>query len=304
MASPDRVQRRREQRARLRRRRIAALVAFGGVLALVLALLAGGSGGNGGGSRRTAAGGSPHAARGHHGANAGAEDAAVRRLAAIGLPVYCGGRAKPLVALTYDDGPGPYTKLMIAKLRKHHARATFFLVGKSIRAYPTLARLERPVAALADHTQTHPFLPGLSQSAMTAEIKGARALITQNSGQRVVDLFRPPYGAHNGAVDREARALGMLEVIWTIDSADSLGADYAGISRNVIRGLRPGAIILMHENRGQTIRASLTILPALARKHLRAVTLPELLAQDPPTAAQLRAGPRGCGSTFSGRTGA
>jgi hypothetical protein len=59
--------------------------------------------------------------------------------------------------------------------------------------------------------------------------------------------------------------------------------------------MRPGAIILMHENRGQTIRALTTLLPALRRRHLRSVSLPELLATDSPSVAQLRAGEGACG---------
>jgi peptidoglycan/xylan/chitin deacetylase (PgdA/CDA1 family) len=130
---------------------------------------------------------------------------------------------------------------------------------------------------------------------MAGQIAQARTLIEQSSGQRV-GVFRPPYGARNAAIDAQARALGLVDVIWTVDSADSLGADYAGIARNVIAGLRPGSIILMHENRGQTIRALATIIPALARSGLRTVTVPELLSADPPSAAQLRAGGLGCGT--------
>src|SRR5947199_7469979 len=87
----------------------------------------------------------------------------------------------------------------------------------------------------------------------------------------------------------------MLEVIWTMDSRDSLGAEWNGIIENVEAGLHPGSIILMHENRGQTIRALTTLLPELKRRHLRSVSLPELLATDPPSLAQLRRGPDGCG---------
>jgi peptidoglycan/xylan/chitin deacetylase (PgdA/CDA1 family) len=83
-------------------------------------------------------------------------------------------------------------------------------------------------------------------------------------------------------------------VLWNVDSGDSLGAEYAGIEHNVLAGLHPGSIILMHENRGQTIRALPTIFRALQEDHLRAVTVPELVAQDPPSPAQLRAGGRGC----------
>ncbi len=301
MAAPaDRLQARRAARAAaLRRRRRRAGLGAVAVLAGAVALLAITLGGSGPARSARAPGPGPASAGARTGGAAArssdVQRAALARLAAIGLPVYCGGRTRPLVALTFDDGPGPYTTLAIKKLRQHHLKATFFLVGKSIASYPTLARLERPVGAVGDHTMTHPFLPGLSLGAMDQEIADARTVIERSSGQ-TVGVFRPPYGARDPAIDAEAKALGLVEVIWTVDSADSLGADYAGISRNVIAGLRPGSIILMHENRGQTIRAMATIFPALARSHLRAVTLPELLAADPPTLAQLQAGGRGCGT--------
>jgi peptidoglycan/xylan/chitin deacetylase (PgdA/CDA1 family) len=199
-----------------------------------------------------------------------------------------------MVALTFDDGPGPYTHLAVRKLRENHLRATFFLVGKQIGAYPGWARRETAVAAAGDHTLTHPFLPALAQPEMVEQIAGARTLIEHAAGQRVV-LFRPPYGGRSPAIDAEARDLGMLEVLWNVDSADSLGAEYAGIERNVIAGLHPGSIILMHENRGQTIRALPSIFAALQRDHLSAVTVPELVQEDPPSLAQLRAGGHGCG---------
>jgi peptidoglycan/xylan/chitin deacetylase (PgdA/CDA1 family) len=89
----------------------------------------------------------------------------------------------------------------------------------------------------------------------------------------------------------------MLEVLWNVDSFDWAGAKWNGIARNVLRHLSPGAIVLMHENRGQTIRAlKFIILPALRRLRYRLVTVQELLALDPPSTAQLRRGLQGCSS--------
>lgn len=221
-------------------------------------------------------------------------DAAVRRLARYGLPLYCGGHSKRVVALTFDDGPGTYTRLAVAKLRRDHLRATFFLVGKEVRAFPHLVPLEKPLAAFGDHTMTHPFLPALAHATMVQEISAARALIAHVTGEPVV-LFRPPYEGRAQAIDREIDALGMLQVLWNVDSRDSLGADYLGIEQHVIAGLKPGSIILMHENHGQTIRALPVIFAALARDHLRTVTIPQLVAEDPPSPAQLRKGIAGCG---------
>jgi peptidoglycan/xylan/chitin deacetylase (PgdA/CDA1 family) len=202
-----------------------------------------------------------------------------------------------LVALTFDDGPGPYTGLALRQLRRARARATFFLVGRSIARFPAWPRRERALAAIGDHTVTHPLLPALPLSAATAEIAGGRAAAERAAGPPV-DLFRPPYGAHTRAIDAEVRREGMVEILWDVDSEDSLVSppqDFHAISANVRRSIRPGSIVLMHENRGQTERALRAILPALHRRRLQAVTLPELLAADPPTPGTLRAGSRGCG---------
>jgi peptidoglycan-N-acetylglucosamine deacetylase len=228
--------------------------------------------------------------------------ARVERLAAYGLPVYCGAPHGNAVAFTFDDGPGPYTRLALRKLSRAHEQATFFVVGRSMGHYPGWLPRELKVAAVGDHTYTHPYLPALSKAEISDQIERTAEKIFEDSGQPVL-LFRPPYGARNPAVDAAAKQLGMLEVLWSVDSRDSLGANWAGIIANVEAGLHPGAIILMHENRGQTIRALTTILPYMRAHHIRSVSVPELLASDPPRLAQLRAGGHGCGVHGSGLTG-
>src|SRR5438105_6416663 len=71
-----------------------------------------------------------------------AQTPALRRLLALEQPVFCGSARRRLVALTFDDGPGPYTHLALKELRRARARATFFLVGRVIRAFPSLPRRE------------------------------------------------------------------------------------------------------------------------------------------------------------------
>jgi peptidoglycan/xylan/chitin deacetylase (PgdA/CDA1 family) len=225
--------------------------------------------------------------------SAASVDSVLSRLAAEGRPVYCGG-PRPYAAFTFDDGPGPYTSLALRVLRAAHTPATFFLVGRKLALFPQLPRREARNGALGDHTWSHPFLPGLPPPAIYAEIANAKAAIDRYSGAKV-RLFRPPYEGHNAAVDETAQRLGLVEVLWSVDSADSLGANHTAIKRNVLGGLRPGAIVLMHENRGQTIRAlAYRILPALRHSRLKLVTVPQLLALDPPSQAQLEAGLRGC----------
>jgi peptidoglycan/xylan/chitin deacetylase (PgdA/CDA1 family) len=261
------------------------------------------SGGGGADRSATANGGATRSPRSRDTsvASAAEQDAAVRGLARLGKPIYCAGRRGNMIALTFDDGPGPYTTLAFRKLRQNHDRATFFVVGNSMRQHGTrLLPRELAFGAVGDHTQTHPVLPALSASAIHDQLASAKETAERATGAPVL-LFRPPYGARNAEVDRQAQELGLLEVVWDVDSRDSLGANYAAITANVLHETHPGSIILMHENRGQTIRAMLELLPALRRRHLRAVSLPELLAADPPSQAQLRAGRLGCGTGAGGR---
>jgi len=283
---------------RLRRRRLVAvaiigLVAAGAVAGLLTAF---------GGTGRTHTAQRPHHSKPQshrkstaHKPRGGKEAAAVRRFVKLGYPLYCGGHKGRYVALTFDDGPGPYTERYAFKiLRQAKARATWFLVGRLISTWPKVPRRELAFGPLGDHTWSHPYLPGLSLGQMANEIASAQNAIEKASG-RPVTLFRPPYGARSAAIDAEAKSLGMVEVLWSIDSLDSQGADWNGITREVLNNVRTGSIVLFHENRGQTIRAlKFNILPALRKRGFKTVSVPQLLALDPPTVRQLKAGPGGC----------
>jgi peptidoglycan/xylan/chitin deacetylase (PgdA/CDA1 family) len=225
-----------------------------------------------------------------------AQLAAVKRLADLGRPIYCGAGKLRLVALTFDDGPGRYTPIVLRQLREAGGRATFFLVGKSIDRFPQTPRLERERHAIGEHSMTHANLPTLARAAAKAEIAQGKAKALEAAGEPL-DLFRPPYGSRTKALDREIRRQGMAQILWDVDSTDSRiapPASFHEISARVRTFTRPGSIVLMHENRGQTVRAMRAILPALKRRHLKLVTVPELLAADPPSQAQLARGVKGC----------
>ncbi|MGO9975963.1 MAG: polysaccharide deacetylase family protein [Solirubrobacteraceae bacterium] len=219
--------------------------------------------------------------------------AEMRRLLRLGLPVYCGGPQGHEVAFTFDDGPGLYTHYALKKLTEAHERATFFIVGDNIDEWPGYLQREFRVAAVEDHIYTHVALIALSPGQITYQLQATAEKIQAITGEHV-KFWRPPYELHNPTVDRIAQHLGLVDILWDDDSQDSLGASYAMIIKNVEAGLRPGAIIEMHENRGQTNRALTTLLPELHRRHLRSVSVPQLLATDPPSLAQLRKGLSGC----------
>lgn len=223
-----------------------------------------------------------------------AQRAAVRKLVDLGYPIYCGAGTKKLVALTFDDGPGPYTPLALKHLRRDDLRATFFVSGSTLATYGSLVKAEAKLAALGNHSWSHVDLTTRSAAEVRAQLARTKRAVERLTGVEML-VFRPPYGAFDDTVTRRAAELGMATVIWSVASGDSDGLTWTQIGAAVGAGLEPGAIVLMHENRGQTIRAlRRLILPALRRSGLRAVTVPELLALDPPTEAQLRRGAQGC----------
>lgn len=304
------VARRAQRRAQLRRRRLGALGGGLALVVLIVAVLIVTAHRSRGATTRSTATGEGHAARRHSSQTFNTTNGApgssstvetvgsteIQRLLQLGLPIYCAGPRGNAVAFTFDDGPGPYTYLALRKLTQAGERATFFVVGRSLDNYPGYLPRELKVAAIGDHTYTHPVLAQLPAGLVSSEIGRTKQKIEGESGQPV-NFFRPPYGSRNTTVDQIAQSLGLVEILWSVDSADSLGANYAGIIKNVEAGLHPGAIILMHENRGQTIRALTTLLPELHRRHLRSVSLAQLFAADPPSTAQVRRGEAGCGGS-------
>lgn len=213
----------------------------------------------------------------------------LQRLIDAGQPIYCGGGTQPLVALTFDDGPGPDTLETIAALKAAGMTATFFEVGKLL-GEPMFEGIPKAAArfgAIGDHTWDHISMLGLSANELDAEIGRTRRVLQQITGQRVF-MFRPPLGQHDATVDAYVRSAGMLQIMWTIDSGDSMGANDDQIYRTIRAHLSPGDIVLLHENRGTTQNALPRIIRLIQRKGYRTVTVPQLLTMDPPSPEQLR----------------
>ena len=202
---------------------------------------------------------------------------AVDRLARGGVTVYCGSRSGRLVALTFDDGPGPYTRAVTRTLRRAGARGTFFLVGERLAWWRGALRAEAGIGAIGDHTWTHRSLATLDRRGLNAEVGRTRSAEIARTG-RIVSLFRPPYGVRTPAADLYLRRLRVLQVLWDVVDSGS--------------GIRPGSIVLLHETRPQTVPLLRSILRDLKRRHLRAVTVPELLAAERPRLTRDARGPR------------
>ena len=216
--------------------------------------------------------------------------AAVARLLRLGLPVYCAGPTGRYVALTFDDGPSVHTPDFHEVLRSAGARATFFIVGGNMVSaeLASYARADVKLGALGDHTWSHANLAQLREGEVVSEIGRAKRAIVQAT-HAPVRFFRPPFAARNATVARVAASFKLVQVLWNVDSRDWTGQPAETTSKIVLAGLKPGAIILMHDTRAETIKALRdTILPVLKLRGLEAVTLPELFALDAPSEAQLR----------------
>jgi peptidoglycan/xylan/chitin deacetylase (PgdA/CDA1 family) len=172
--------------------------------------------------------------------------------------------SRGLVALTFDDGPAPsVTPRLVRILVERHVPATFFMLGSRVRADPADARLvSRHGFVVGNHTWTHRALTTLGDDAVRAELSSTQRELDLREVPRS-RLMRPPYGATNARVDRIARSMGLVPVLWTIDTRDWAGGTSSSIAHHVLghlRAHRPN-IVLQHDG----VRRSPTSVAAVPR---------------------------------------
>ncbi|HEY9566098.1 MAG TPA: polysaccharide deacetylase family protein [Nocardioides sp.] len=186
------------------------------------------------------------------------------------------------LALTFDDGPGPHTKRLLRILEQHDARATFFLVGKLVRVHPWVARRIADAGhEVGVHSWSHPDLRNLTAPQVRAQLVRTRRVIEQTTGERPV-LSRPPYGASSVRVRAEQKRAGLSEILWTVDPVDWKHRNARVVRRSVERNLRRNGIVLLHDIRPTTVDAIPALLRHLERRHIRLVTVSELLGETKP----------------------
>jgi peptidoglycan/xylan/chitin deacetylase (PgdA/CDA1 family) len=293
---------RRALKRRQRRRRRVAVVAMTMVVAAAALLVGVSTGGNG----RTGAAEGRAAVRADHGKSAASsrahprlteplqdqaelEHRQVGRVLAYTPYVRLAGRRRRDVALTFDDGPGPYTVKIISILRRDHATATFFTIGEEVRAFPRLVGTEaRDGFEVGDHTETHAYLQEISSTAQRQQIAGAAEAI-RHAGAPQPSLFRPPYGSFNATTLSILQRQRLLMVLWSVDTSDYSRPGTAKIAHAALTGIAPGAIILMHDgggDRSETAAALPKIIRGLRKRGFHLVTVSQLVAADPPPHGQ------------------
>jgi peptidoglycan/xylan/chitin deacetylase (PgdA/CDA1 family) len=275
----------------VRRRRLAVALVLAMLLVLLIILIAGG------GSAKQSRAPAAAATRTHarvpprvtaaqsEAIAAAAEERAIDRVLSYTPAVTAGGGSGHEVALTFDDGPGPYTQQLVRVLNRYHVRATFFAIGEEERYFSAGTRLELESGdAVGDHTETHPMMATLSAHDQREELFEQIARIELLGGPRP-RLFRPPYGSFDATTFNELRALHLLMVLWSTDTRDYTRPGVSAIVQSALAGAHPGAIILMHDaggERAETIAALPLIIAGLRKRGLHPVTVPRLMLDDPP----------------------
>jgi peptidoglycan/xylan/chitin deacetylase (PgdA/CDA1 family) len=185
------------------------------------------------------------------------------------------------VALTYDDGPSIHTPRLLDALAAAHVKATFFVLGRSVTAYPEVLRREAELGmAIGNHTWSHRDMRRLTDAELRTEIDTTNAAVVTVVGSAPT-LMRPPYGAY----DDRTRALGLPIIRWDVDSEDWRNRSAAITTQRVLSAVRPGSIVLMHDIHPSTVDATPGIIAALQARGYVLVTVPELLGSTQPGVA-------------------
>lgn len=169
-----------------------------------------------------------------------------------------------VIYLTFDDGPWQgSTAAILATLRKHKVRATFFVIGRNAKAHPTLlAQIRAGGHAVANHTWGHPDLTRLTAAQIRRELRATAKVIGSSR------CMRAPYGSTNPRVERAIKAAGYVDYLWDLDVADWTRPPVRTMVSGVLGGVRSGSIVLLHDgggDRSRTAAAVARIVPALLK---------------------------------------
>ena len=202
----------------------------------------------------------------------------------IGIVYWHGDLSQKKIALTFDDGPNElYTRQILDILKKYKVKATFFLIGKNVEAFPLVAkRIAEDGHCIGNHTYTHPDLFLQTRKQIEYQIKNTEDIIRKATGV-LTYLFRPPYGVDDHLVFMEAEKLGYIIVKWSLTGGTG---ESDKIIKKILSYVENGAIILLHDgnrlsknsNRSQVVKALPVIIESLQKEGYILVTVPELLS--------------------------
>ena len=186
--------------------------------------------------------------------------------------------SKPMVAITFDDGPGKETTdAMLDALEENYAKATFFCLGQNAKYYPEVVQREANLGMeVGTHTYSHVQLTTLSSSKLQKEIEDSVSAIEDAIGTKPT-LLRPPYGAVNKTVLSTVGANHLCCVNWSLDTEDWKTKN-ADATYNMVMKATDGDVVLLHDIHEYNVDAVKRFVPDLIAEGFQLVTVPEMYA--------------------------
>lgn len=173
------------------------------------------------------------------------------------------------IAITFDDGPNPiYTEKIINTLQEYKIKATFFLLGSEIEKYPNIVKcLISSGHSIGNHTYSHRYNTKICRNDLILQIQKTQTIIKQTTGI-ISKIFRPPHGHVSISGLKYCRKNNLFTILWSIDSTDYKKADTKLILEAVNQcTVKPGDIILFHDDNEYTLEALPIIIEGLADKY-------------------------------------
>lgn len=191
---------------------------------------------------------------------------------------YDPSKKRPMIALTFDDGPGEYTETLLDTVEKYNIHVTFFMLGQNVEGHEsTIQRMLKLGCEIGNHTWDHPeqTLPNMDLDSVMQEFQKTDDALVKACGQAPT-VCRAPYGA---ITDEQISAVGKPFFMWSTDSLDwklmDADADYNQIMND--SSLGDGSIILMHDIHEPSVKcATEKLIPALIDQGYKLVTVSEL----------------------------
>lgn len=182
---------------------------------------------------------------------------------------------KPIIALSFDDGPSIYTPKILEMLGQYGATATFFMVGTNVDRYQkTVQAVYDAGCEIGNHTINHPNLNTLSADEIKKEINGNKKKITNIIGERDL-LVRPPYGNAN---DKVKPVIDAPLIIWSDDTRDWESRNAQSVFAEVKKSARDGYIILMHDLYESSMNGAALVVPWLIEQGYQVCSVSEMFA--------------------------
>lgn len=179
-----------------------------------------------------------------------------------------------LIALTFDDGPGPYTNRLLDGLAERNVSVTFFTLGSRAEQYTdTIRRAYREGHQIAQHSYDHPELTAKSDDQVRWQIGHTKDILNDVLDQSFTYLVRPPYGSYNSRV---LSLLGAPAIQWSIDPLDWKDRNAYTVRDRIVSDAFDGAIILAHDIHSTTVDGALMAIDKLLAQGYEFVTVNEL----------------------------